>query len=222
MTPEKMIPIDATIGSETTRTSSCSLYLFWIPRAHEKTVKPEIGMDTACKTMPQLRKEWEKRVNAMLDDPSPNGEEGGRWTDARYTVEEGTTLKLWGEKTAWGVAAGKAAVVLYCSKLAPVNRLTVQLSGNANASKQTATITGQFFIINRDNVEEHPIPALTSQCLHYATPMNIQEVFYVEEMIPAPEQAMGKKIAVAQADDVTNHEGGAVVIHTKARKRRLG
>lgn len=213
-----MIPIDATIGSETTRTSSCSLYLFWLPRAHEKTLKPEIGMDTACKSMPQLRKEWEKRTDAMLNR---SGEDGGRWTDAHYTVEDGTTLKLWGEKTAWGVAAGKAAVVLYCSKQAPVNRLTVQLSGDASATKQKATVTGQFFIVNRDNEHEYPIPELTNQCRHFATPMNIQEVFHIEEMIPAPEQAMAQKIQVAHVAPV-NVEGGAIVIHAKARKRRLG
>lgn len=225
-TPAEMIPLDAILGNESNRNSSAALYLFWLPRASDSMARAEVGMDTAVRVSTTLRKEWANVTNAYLDR---DGEVGGRWSDTRYLVTEGTVLKLWGEKTAWGVVAGKAAVVLLCSKDAPVNRVSIKLSELPTATRQEASITGQFWVLNRDTMKEYPgLPALNRQAEHFCSPVFIQEVFKLHECVPAPEKAMAMKTVAKEVNTGSpivaagNHTTGLVTLLTRKGKRVMG
>lgn len=225
-TPAIRIPIDAQVGGENTQVGSSSFYLFWLPPVSRKLPKPEIGMDSAIKLEPSLRREFHKVHDAMLDR---GRDAGGSWTDARYTVGEGTVLKVWGEKTSWGVPQGKAAVILLCSAQAPVSRVTLPLIGLPTCSRQAVTITGQFFVLNRDTVGEYAgIPPLTDQAKHYSSPVFITEVFKIEECIPAPQKPIAEKKVTTTVDTggtvkaAGTSAGGTIILRTNKTRRVLG
>ena len=224
--PADFIPIDATVGSALERSASAAFYLFWIPKKEDNAPRAEIGIDTAVRFATLIRKEFGKTVNAFVDRDQ---EVGGSWSDNRYSVEPGTVLKIWGEKTAWGTVAGKAALILLCNKDAPVNRVTMEISPLPTAAKSAVTITGQFWVLNRDTVKDHTgIPPLTKQAEHYSSPIFINEVFKITECIPAPEKAMAIKSNVKEVDTGSRilaagtHAGGIVTLRTLKGKRVMG
>ena len=221
-----MIPIDATLGNENTRIGGVSAYMFWVSRPEDNAVKAELGMDTACRVSVKLRKEWGSEEMAQL---GKTRDEGGAWTKNRYTVADGVSLKVWVEKSLHGKPAGKANVILLCRKDAPVNVITVQLSGLPTCTRKNITITGQFWVLNRDTVKDFPeVPKLTSQAEYFASPLAIAEVFDVLEMIPAKEKPMAQKVVHSVFNDPapTKAAGtiieGSISLTTKKGRRQLG
>jgi hypothetical protein len=224
MNNETPIPFDATVGTEITLTSTCELFLFWLPRPEEKQVKPEIGLDSAVKFNTRMRKEFGKTILAMNDR---DGNRGGTWATNRYTVPPGTAIKVWGKKNAYGVPIGSAALILLFSKDAPVHRVSMALSGEPTAAKDKAEITGQFFVLNRDTVGDYPdVPPLLDKAKHYASPIFINEVFHIAELIPAPSKAMAQKVNHKTITDKPiageKASDGVIMLRTKKGRRVLG
>lgn len=221
-----MIPIDATLGNENTRIGCVSAYMFWLALPIDNTPKAELGIDTACRMTVKLRKEWSKSEDAQMN---LNRDVGGSWTTNRYTIADGVALKVWVEKSLHGRPAGKANVILLCKKDAPVNVLTVQLSGLPTCRRKSITVTGQFWVLNRDTVKDFPeIPKLTNQAEYFASPLAIAEVFDVLEMIPAIAKPMAQKIvhSVIPSSTPTKAAGtiieGSITLTTKKGRRTLG
>lgn len=223
---ETVIPIEVMVGNETTRNSSAALYLFWMPRDDQQMPKREIGMDSAIRFMPTMRRNHQKVMNATLDRPR---DIGGAWTEAHYTVPDKTALKLWGEKTGWGVVAAKAALVLFCSKDAPVSRVTMKLCGLPTCSKHEVTMIGQFWVLDRDSVADFPdVPQLTPVTEKFSSPVFVKETFKIETLIPAPEKAVAQIANTTTVNTGTTivaagtHAGGSVTLTTKKARRVLG
>lgn len=224
--PENMIPIDAILGNETGHDASASFYMFWLPRKSDAQPKAEIGIDSASKYCHDIQKKFGSVTPAFSDRDM---QKGGTWSENRYLIADGMTLKLWGDKTAWGVSAGRAAVILLCSKDAPVNRVIMKLTPAATANKHEVHVTGQFFVLNRDTVGEHPeVPTLMNTCAHFAAPVFINELFTIKECIPAPQKAMAIKkntVTVNTGDRIITggtHTDGTIILRTTKGKRVLG
>lgn len=140
------IIIDITHGSETTRQSGAKLLAFWctLDLSLSRNGMPESGLDDAIRSGDC----GIKQVSRTMTQAYAGSPDSGIWTQGRYTAPEGTLIKLFAEKTAWGHLSERGSVMIQASKYAPDTELWIDLTGEARANLHRAVVRGRFHILS--------------------------------------------------------------------------
>lgn len=214
------IILDLVHGSENTRQAGARLLAFWCTtdKSQMRNEMPECGLDDAIRNGTC----GINQVSRLFKDAYAGDPKSGSWTQGRYTVPEGTLLKLFAEKTAWGHLSERGSIMVKFSKHAPDTELWIELTGEARANFQRATVRGRFYILSYAELRDIGYLKLLSEVRRKDFKSHNTDGLFEHRKhdngTEAPKVAVVAKVVETQ--EVSTKEGQSVKVQV-ARKTRV-
>lgn len=139
----------------------------------------------------------------------------GQWTIANFNMEEGSFVKIFVKRhRGFGSRVRQAAQYIRMREGAAYREITIQLTGNAKARYNTATIKGRFDIIDLKEADARGIET----GIHFRRFFDRAEVAHVMEMkILEPET---NSVPVVR-ERLKRDKNGDVIVVQEVRKKRV-